>query len=99
MTPYLVQWLADPDGGGRFSRQRDLIAGHPASCTSLIQAWLPRRDGVSCPSDLMECDNCGITFFWEGLRTVFEDCPESHHWLCECCAPATCSCEKTPQPS
>lgn len=89
---YLASWLGNPDGGGVFTGQRDLILKHDQGCESLRHAWLPRRKGVSCPSDLMECETCNITFFWEGLVGLFDDCPESFWYFCRCCAGKITSC-------
>lgn len=86
------RWLSDPDGGGCFTGQRDLILAHDQSCPSLNEVWLPRRKGVSCPSDLMECETCGITFFWEGIVGLFDDCPDSFWYFCRCCAEKAASC-------
>lgn len=90
-STYLARWLVDPDGGGCFTRERDLIIAHPP-CESLRHAWLPRRKGVSCPSDMMECESCEITFFWEGLTGLFDDCPDSFWYFCRCCAEKATRC-------
>ncbi len=89
---YLNQWLVNPDGGGCFTRQRDLIATHDQTCSSLREAWMPRRKGASCPSDLMECDTCGITFFWEGITEPFSECPDRFWFFCYCCAEKVTAC-------
>lgn len=89
---YLARWLTDPDGGGCFTRQRDLILAHDQDCTSLRHAWLPRRRGVSCPGDFTECETCDITLFWEGSVGLFDDCPESFWYFCHCCAERVTSC-------
>ncbi len=82
---YLQAWLDSPDGGGHFPRQRDAVQAHNQTCSSLRHAWLPRRTGSVCPSDLSECDgDCGVTFFNEGGHT-FEDCADAVHWYCACC--------------
>ncbi|MER6488772.1 hypothetical protein ABT264_35150 [Streptomyces virginiae] len=98
LLAYITRWLDDPDGGGSWTDIRDEIRDHDQTCDSLNHAWLPRRGGVSCLSDWMSCDRCGVTFGWDGLNTVFEDCPESRHWLCNCCTAkaTTCGCEPTP---
>lgn len=96
ITDYVLRWLDNPDGGGVSTGQRDAIRAHDQMCPSLAHAWLPRRGGVSCPSDLMECQSCEITFFWEGLRVAFEDCPWSNHWYCVCCRDRTNSCGCAP---
>jgi len=92
MKGYLQRWLDDPEGGGCFARQSRLIREHNPDCPSLDHAWMPRRGGYSCLTDSMECEVCGITFFWDGLLTIHEDCPYSHHWVCRCCTLATCRC-------
>lgn len=90
---YLQQWLDSPDGGGMFTAQRDQILAHGLDCPGLSDVWMPRRGGHSCPSDLIECDGCGITFFWEGIRVVDEDsCLYSNHFYCACCATTECGC-------
>lgn len=97
LDTWVEKWLEDPDGGGIFPPQRDSILAHDQECTSLNHAWLPRRKGVSCPSDLMECDTCGITFFWEGIVGFFDDCPDSEYFFCQCCSEkiAVCPCGNT----
>jgi hypothetical protein len=92
LDPYVERWAQNPDGGGVFTGQRDLILEHDQGCLSLKNAWLPRRKGVSCPSDLMECETCRITFFWEGLTGLYDDCPESFWYFCRCCAEKISSC-------
>jgi hypothetical protein len=92
ITPYVLRWLDDPDGGGVFTSQRDAIRAHDQTCPSLAHPWLPRRKGVSCLSDMMECQECGVTFFWEGLRVAFEDCRWSNHWYCVCCLAKVTGC-------
>lgn len=95
LSAYAQRWLDDPDGGLRYTGQGQAIRAHDQSCVSLGEAWLPRKGGVSCPSDLTECEGgCGVTFFWEGMHPVFEACPFSEHWYCACCATkaTVCSC-------
>jgi hypothetical protein len=92
LSAYAQKWLDDPDGGGCFSYQRDAIRAHEPSCEGLADVWLPRKGGYSSLGDLMECDGCRITFFWDGLRVAFEDCPESNHWYCPCCLAKTTTC-------
>lgn len=89
---YLDQWLANPDGAGTFTRQRDLVLAHDRACPSLREAWMPRRKGVSCPSDLMECHACGITFFREGLTEPFSECMDANWFFCDCCAKRATAC-------
>lgn len=91
-TSYLDRWLADPDGGGCFTPQRDRILAHDRNCASLWYAWLPRRKGVSCPSDFTECETCEVSFFWEGITGLFDDCPESFWYFCRCCSERITSC-------
>lgn len=86
------KWIADPDGGGRFSRQRDLIIDHDDSCGSLDHVWLPRKAGVTCLTDITECDTCDIAFFWEGIVDLFDDCPDSAYFFCRCCAEKVMAC-------
>lgn len=91
--PGMHRWLTDPDGGGRFTRQRDAILAHDPACSGLKDVWLPRKGGVSCPSDLTDCHGgCGVTFFNEGTVIAFEDCPESWHYYCACCLARTEQC-------
>jgi hypothetical protein len=91
----IQRWMDNPDGGGSFLRQRDAIAKHDQECESLKWAWLPRKTGSVCPSDLSYCDaECGITFFNEGVFGQVGDCKEC--WFCECCAKniTVCPCEE-----
>jgi hypothetical protein len=76
MNSYIRKWAADADGGGYFDNQRDKLLVHDPTCQSLSDPWLPRKGGVSCPSDLFWCMECGTAFFNEGSY------PD---WLCECC--------------
>lgn len=92
MTGYLQRWLADPDGGGRFTSQRDRITTHRQDCDSLTHAWLPRKGGVSCISDSATCQGCGIDFFWEGLYAPERDCAYTNHFYCKCCLTEECDC-------
>lgn len=89
-------WAANPDGGGHNPGLMKEILAHDPACTSLRDIWMPRRTGKSCPSDLTTCHGpCGLTFYNEGLGMKFEDCPESWHYYCTCCAAkvSTCGCE------
>jgi hypothetical protein len=99
LDTYVSRWLDNPDGGGRFTGQRDLIRAHDQTCPALKYAWLPRKGGVSCLSDFMGCDGCDISFFWDGLHMAFEDCPESNHWYCPCCLAKAekCPCQEDPE--
>jgi hypothetical protein len=94
LDSYILKWLDDPKGGGVFTRQRDGIRSHNPECTSLERVWLPRLGGVSCPSDLSECESCGITFFWEGLHAA-DGCPYYLCNYCQCCKDAggSCACD------
>lgn len=92
LTEYVRHWIADPDGGGMFTGQRNLIQAHDTQCPSLKDAWLPRRKGVTALGDTMGCDVCDITFFWEGLVALFDDCPDSHWYFCRCCAEKVADC-------
>ena len=92
LNTYVLRWMDDPDGGGAFTGQRDLIHAHDQECPSLREAWLPRRKGVSCPSDMMECETCDIRFFWEGLVGLYDNCPESHWYFCQCCSERITCC-------
>lgn len=92
-------WLDNPNGGGAFTGQADAIRAHSSTCSSLRDAWLPRRGGRTAFGDIAECQRCEITFFWEGLRTAFDECPYSNHWYCVCCRAAitTCGCTEGDQ--
>lgn len=57
---------------------------HDKTCTSLPHLWLGRKGGVSCPSDLDDCDGCGVTFFHEGLTCTDYDADDLEY-LCDCC--------------
>lgn len=89
---YLASWLEDPDGGGIFPRQRDLIRAHEPQCDSLTYLYLPRKGGVSCITDSMTCNGCGIEFFWEGLYAPEKDCKFTNHYFCKCCLTEECDC-------
>lgn len=87
LDPYTLKWAADPDGGGRFTHQRDLIPNHPdLDCASLKEAWHPKKTGVTCPSDLSTCNKCELEIYNEGVLIVFDECEYSWHYLCHCCA-------------
>jgi hypothetical protein len=93
-----LQWmfksyLDNPNGSDAVKKQ---LREHDPSCASLIDVWMPRRGGVSCPGDLGECSRCELTFYNEGLFGQYtddwklgdpvytdEDGDELH--LCECC--------------
>lgn len=80
MTHFFQWWLDDEKGGKHewWKEIKDKLLVHDSTCQSLIHAWLPRKGGVSCPSDLFWCEGCFVSFFNEGSF----GCPE---WLCECC--------------
>lgn len=61
---------------------------HPDDCASLKYAWLGRPGGVTCPSDLDRCDDCGMLFFTEGVAWVnyADEDMEDDIRYCECCA-------------
>ena len=86
-SPSIVQWAADPDGGGgeghwRVGYAKRLLA-HNISCESLRDAWLPRENGVTCPTDLFWCEGCGLSFYNEGAYVTMSD--KYNWWRCECC--------------
>lgn len=92
LETYLETWTKNPDGGGMFTGQRDLILAHDQECPSLRYAWLPRRGGVTCLSDFMGCESCDISFCWEGITGLFDDCPDSFWYFCHCCAAKVTQC-------
>lgn len=99
-TPDLSQhqaWINNPNGGSVFVEQREAIKDHDPKCHSLQHAWHPRIGGVTCVSDLApDCDGgCGLMFFWEGAVEKFEDCENSGHWYCGCCAAKATHCPCT----
>ena len=101
LSAYATSWLTHPDGGEIFNCQRDGILRHDQTCRSLESVWLPRRGGYSCPSDFFLCDgdDCGLTFFNEGMGLYVDDdevCPFSRHWYCHCCAAKNpvCNCKE-----
>lgn len=61
---------------------------HSKACVSLRYMWLARRGGVSCPSDLDDCTDCGVTFYNEGVAWLNYDATddEDEVRLCGCCA-------------
>lgn len=60
---------------------------HPDDCASLRFFWFGRKGGVSCPSDLMCCDDCSVWFYNEGMvwPNIDRD-DEDEIWVCGCCA-------------
>lgn len=82
--PYLQRWAADPDGGALFPDRRNALLAHDPACRSLGRAWMPRRRGSVCPSDLEPCDDCDIWFFTDGLGLYDIDGDDTP--LCSCCA-------------
>lgn len=52
---------------GLFDYVKAAILEHDRTCQSLGDIWLGRTGGVSCPSDIDKCDDCGVTFYNEGL--------------------------------
>lgn len=93
LPDYALAWLDDPDGGGRFTHQRDGIRGHDWRCQSLQNVWLPRKTGVTCISDLFTCDVCELEFFREGIgKYDDESCRYSRHFYCFCCAAKNPQC-------
>jgi hypothetical protein len=89
-------WAADPDGGGRFTGDRDAVLAHDPECRSLAEIWKPRKGGQTCFSDIHECNgDCETTFYVEGLASAFPDCPKSWHYYCACCLAKAkaCPCE------
>lgn len=104
--PLLVsvhRWLDDPEGGGRFSHQRDGIRVHDSTCWGLEYAWLPRKGGYSDSGGIYDCDGgCNVMFHIEGVRLCFEECEEDMHYYCACCRAkmSECPCEtKLPEPT
>lgn len=100
LTPTVQRWTENPDGGGRFTGQRDAVRAHDQTCASLAEIWTPRKGGVTCLTDIQDCDgDCNTTFFVEGVLSAFEDCPNVWHYFCACClAKATacpCSADET----
>lgn len=89
------------DRPGLFDRVKRDILAHDQTCASLPDLWLARAGGVSCPSDMADCDDCGVTFYNEGLMGQYppgwkmgdpvlqtldeEDGLEYDATLCECC--------------
>jgi hypothetical protein len=60
---------------------------HDPTCESLHYFWLGHEGGVSCPSDLDTCSDCGVMFYIEGLAWVNHHClDEDAVLLCGCCA-------------
>lgn len=60
---------------------------HDKGCESLEWLWLGHPGGVSCPSDLTDCENCGVTFYNEGVANVLWREPGTERlYLCSCCA-------------
>jgi len=89
---YLQRWLEDPDGGRRFEPQRDKILAHGLDCPGLAHVWVPRKGGVTCLSDVVDCDGCGVTFFWEAMYAPEKECAFTDHSYCACCLTEECDC-------
>ncbi len=87
MTHAFQWWMDDPQGGqhSRWSRIRIQLEEHDQTCKSLSDPWLPREGGVSCPSDLLWCEDCNVSFFNEVLYAWPDWNAEDPEWLCECC--------------
>lgn len=89
------------DRPGLFDSVKKAILEHDQSCVSLPDIWLGHTGGVSCPSDMASCHDCGVVFYNEGLvgqyppnwrqgeallQTVDPDDGEEYEAeLCECC--------------
>lgn len=65
------------DHPGAWDDVKQAILDHDPSCSSLPNIWLPRSGGVSCPSDLARCDDCGVMFYNEGLMGQY---PPGWNW-------------------
>jgi hypothetical protein len=65
------------DRPGLFSHIQQAILAHDPSCLSLPDLWLGHVGGVSCPSDISDCDDCGVTFYNEGLMGQY---PPDRNW-------------------
>ena len=70
-----------------FPRVRKSWDDHDRGCESLEWFWPGHDGGVSCPSDLTDCEDCDTTFFNEGVTNVTWEVPgEDSLYLCSCCA-------------
>jgi hypothetical protein len=64
LPPHIRWYFGHP---GAWDSVKDAIRNHDQTCRSLKDIWLARTGGVSCPSDLARCDDCGVMFYNEGL--------------------------------
>lgn len=59
---------------------------HNKTCTSLPHFWLGYRGGgVTCLSDVTDCDTCHATFYLDGLTFIPVPGDDDGRYLCECC--------------
>jgi hypothetical protein len=98
LSPQMKRYYVTP---GVFDEVKKAILEHDQTCASLPDIWLGRTGGVSCPSDLDACDDCGVTFYNEGLMGQYppdwktgdpvlmtrdaDDGLEYEARLCDCC--------------
>ena len=73
---------------GVFPEIRADYEAHDKSCVSLRDIWLGRKGGVTCPGDLEDCVDCGVTFYREGVSWLNYDAPDDEEEIhaCGCCA-------------
>jgi hypothetical protein len=82
MSTFVEERIAEGLAYAPLRSHYEQLQQHDGTCKSLDEVWLPSQGGVVCPSDLMDCMDCGLTFFNEGLGWGF---PE-RDWICECCS-------------
>lgn len=96
-VPESLRWYFQHPGAWENIKQA--ITDHDPSCVSLPDIWTGRTGGVSCPSDLGTCDDCGVSFYNEGLMgqyppnwqtgdPVLTDDDGCEARLCDCCGTA-----------
>lgn len=65
LVPHGLRWYFTTPGA--WDSVKDAILEHDKTCKSLPYIWLARAGGISSPMDLGTCDDCGVTFFNEGI--------------------------------
>lgn len=59
---------------------------HDRTCESLRHFWAGRPGGVTACGDIDACEDCGVSFYVEGLVNPFwDDVTVDDEYLCACC--------------
>jgi hypothetical protein len=56
---------------------------HDKSCSSIPYMWLGYKGGFSSFGEQNDCDNCNVTFYYDGLKEV--ELPDEYKYYCDCC--------------